>query len=181
MSKTKRKQIGKTHAVELANVDDLKPHPQNYREHPDDQVDHVVESIRANGFYRNVVVAKDNTILAGHGVVKAARKAGITKVPVVRLNVRPDDPNALKVLVGDNEIARLAETNDRQLAEMLEAIKAGPGLKSTGFVGEEVDALLAKLKDAPPGQFPAFDENLPIHHKCPKCGYAWSGKPNPTG
>ena len=29
---------------------------------------------------------------------------------------------------------------------------------------------------APPEDFPEFDENIDTEHKCPKCGYAWSGK-----
>src|SRR5258707_279190 len=101
--------------VEIVAVADLKPHPQNYREHPDDELEHIVESIRANGFYRNVVVARDNTLLAGHGVVQAAKKLGKTEIPVLRLDLDPDDPKALKVLVGDNEIARMAMVDDRAL------------------------------------------------------------------
>ena len=54
--------------VEQFSPDQLKPHPRNYRDHPQDQIDHLIQSIRENGFYRNVVVANDNTILAGHGV-----------------------------------------------------------------------------------------------------------------
>lgn len=29
---------------------------------------------------------------------------------------------------------------------------------------------------APPDDFPEFDESIETEHKCPKCGYAWSGK-----
>jgi len=26
------------------------------------------------------------------------------------------------------------------------------------------------------GEFPAYDENIPTEHSCPKCGFKWSGK-----
>jgi hypothetical protein len=59
----------KPKTTELIAIKELKPHPRNYRSHPEDQLVHLVNSIKQHGFYRNVVVAKDNTILAGHGVV----------------------------------------------------------------------------------------------------------------
>ena len=57
--------------IETIDIEKLIPHPDNYKEHPDQQLDHIIRSIEDHGFYRNVVIAKDNTILAGHGVVLA--------------------------------------------------------------------------------------------------------------
>jgi hypothetical protein len=112
------------HDTELVDVDTLQPHPRNYREHPADQLQHIVESIREHGFYRNVVIAKDGTILAGHGVVKASKEIGLKRIPVIRLPIAPDDPRAIKVLVGDNEIEHLAEQDDRLLTELLKECNA---------------------------------------------------------
>lgn len=121
--------------TETARITDLKPHARNYREHPDDQLAHIVASIEQHGFYRNVVVARDGTILAGHGVVRAAEKMGRDEVPVVRLDLDPLEPRALKVLAGDNEIANLAEVDDRSLTELLKEINNTDvsGLLGTGF------------------------------------------------
>ena len=93
--------------IEKVLVSGLKPHPKNYRKHPEDQIEHLTESIGEHGFYRNVVISKDGVILAGHGVVEAAKKMGLKEIPVVRLGVKSDDPRAIKVLVGDNEIGHL--------------------------------------------------------------------------
>ena len=122
--------------TELVSLADLKPHPRNYKKHPDDQLQHIIESIKQHGFYRNVVVARDNTILAGHGVVAAYRKMNAgDRVPVIRLNIAPDSPEALKVLAGDNEIGKLAEVDDRLLTEILKDIRESDtvGLLGTGF------------------------------------------------
>jgi hypothetical protein len=117
-----------------ALTSELHAHPRNYRKHPDDQLEHIVESIRAHGFYRNIVVARDGTILAGHGVVEAARKMGVERVPVVKLDVDPEDPRALKVLAGDNEISRLGEIDDRALSQLLKEISTDvDGLLGTGY------------------------------------------------
>jgi hypothetical protein len=111
------------HQTELADLDSLKPHPRNYREHPEGQRAHLVASLQEHGVYRNVVVAEDGTILAGHGVVESAREAGLSQVPVVRLPLAPDDPRAVKVLVADNELARLADSDDRLLADLLKEMR----------------------------------------------------------
>ncbi len=121
---------------EMIAIDTLKPHPQNYRKHGPEQVKHIIASIKQNGIYRNVVVANDLTILAGHGVVKSCQELGLKTIPVMRLNVDPNSPLALKVLTGDNEIARLGEVDDRLLTELLKEIsndKTIDGLLGTGF------------------------------------------------
>lgn len=121
--------------VEEVEFRRLKPHPRNYREHPDDQIEHIITSIREHGFYRNVVIARDDTILAGHGVVKASLRMGVERGPAIRLNLDPDEPRALKVLTGDNEMEHLAEQDDRLLSEILREIKEQDeqGLMGTGF------------------------------------------------
>lgn len=119
--------------VEQVAVAALRPHPKNYRSHPEDQIEHIKASIRQHGFYRNVVVAEDNTILAGHGVVIASKQLGLETVPVVRLPIDSESPAAMKVLVGDNELSHLAEDDDRQLTELLRSIKEQDELVGTGF------------------------------------------------
>jgi ParB-like chromosome segregation protein Spo0J len=113
----------------------LKPHPKNYREHPEAQLAHICESIKQHGLYRNIVTAKDLTILAGHGVTAACKLLGRTEVPVIQLNIEPDSTEALKVLAGDNEISNLADVNDRMLTEILKDVKSKDalGLLGTGF------------------------------------------------
>lgn len=135
---------------ELTDVALLRPHPRNYRSHPDDQLQHIIKSITEHGFYRNIVVAKDNTILAGHGVVQAAVKMGIAQVPVIRLPIDPNEPLALKVLTSDNEISRLGEVNDRLLTDLLKEILTTDDLMGTGFDEQQLSALLmvTRLPDA---------------------------------
>ena len=107
------------HETKLTAVAGLKPHPRNYKEHPESQLVHIMKSIEEHGFYRAVVTANDGTILAGHGVVQAAKKMGLEEVPAISLPVSPEDPRAIKVLVGDNEIGKLGLADDDVLADLL--------------------------------------------------------------
>jgi len=121
--------------TELMLIANLKPHPRNYRVHPPEQLAQIGKSIELLGFYRNIVVAAEGTILAGHGVVEAARLVGRLEVPVIRVPLEPNDPLALKLLTGDNELSNLAEVDDRLLTELLKEVMefSTDGLMGTGF------------------------------------------------
>lgn len=134
---------GTTYAAPIA---DLRPHPRNYQTHPEDQLAQLMKSIEQLGFYRNVVVARDNTILAGHGVVQAATKLGKQTVPVIKLDLDPNEPRALKVLVSDNEISNLAMTDDRALTELLKEILDTDALLGTGYDEQQLAALVFQTR-----------------------------------
>lgn len=139
------KKTAKDFKAEIVPAASLKPHPQNYRVHPDDELEHIAQSIRDHGFYRNIVVAKDDFIIAGHGVLQAAtEKLHLEHVPIVRLAVKHDTALALKVLIGDNEIGHLVEIDDRKLADTLKGIKSldATGLLGTGYNEEMLANLM---------------------------------------
>ncbi len=119
--------------VKQVELSKLKPHPKNYREHPEDQLAHIKKSIEEHGFYRNVVIAKDNTVLAGHGVVQACKELGWEKIPATKLDIDSDSTAALKVLTGDNYLAHFSEDDDRLLTEVLKQINDDDELFGTGF------------------------------------------------
>ena len=121
-------------AYQLKDIETLKPHPKNYKKHPDDQLKHLCKSIEENGLYRNIVIANDDTILAGHGVVLACEKLNIKQVPTLKLNIESDSKQALKVLTADNEVSHLAIGDDRALSEILkELLNDEVGLLGTGY------------------------------------------------
>ena len=122
--------------VEVVALDSLTRHPRNYRIHPEDQLLHIKQSLQDHGQYRNVVVSRDGTILAGHGVWLAAQQLGWPQLSIIRLPLDPEDPRAIKVLTGDNEIAGRAEVDDRLLADLLREVVDLDDLVGTGYTPE---------------------------------------------
>jgi len=138
--------------TELVALASLKDHPRNYKQHPDAQIEHIEEAMRVAGVYKNVVIAREGTILMGHGVVKAARRAGRKKISARRLPLAPSDPRALKLVAIDNEVGNLAERDEDGLAALLREVVATDGLLGTGLDGEQWAALVTPATpDAPPG------------------------------
>ena len=158
----------------------LKPNPENYRAHPQEQIAEIATSLRDLGQFKNVVVRPDGTILAGHGVVQAAIAEG---VPVVwGFIFEGTDAEARRLMVADNELSRGAEDDDRALAELLSSIATDFGdLAGTGWSDAEHEAVLAELaaefgggEVAIPEEFPEYNpEAMEFEHVCPKCGYEW--------
>lgn len=156
--------------TEVVPLDRLRPHPQNYRAHPPDQLAHIEASLKEHGLYRNVVVARDYTVLAGHGVMQAAQLAGMESIEVKRADVDPFEPGALRLLTGDNEIARLVDVDDRQLTEILRSLQVDDpaGLLGTGFDEAQLANLLYVTR--PQSEIEDMDE---ASH--------WAGMPEFTG
>jgi ParB/Sulfiredoxin domain len=134
----------------LVPIGTLRPHPRNYRTHTPAQLAHICQSIRDHGLYRNIVTARDRTILAGHGVIEAARALGLVEVPIIQLDLAADDPRALKVLVGDNQIGQLAVIDDRELTTILREINTSDltDLIGTGFDATQLAALVMTSRPA---------------------------------
>lgn len=160
-------------------IGELRPHPRNFRSHGERQLRELQASLRQYGWARNVVVASDKVILAGHGIVEAARLNGLRTAPCEVLQIPSTDPKAEKFLALENLVSRLADDDDQQLAALLADIQRSEGLDGTGYDDAELDALIASVAEKkPPDEFPAYDENLETAYQCPKCGYSWSGKPH---
>lgn len=67
-------------------IKDLKPYKKNAKKHPKQQIEQIANSIKEFGFTQPVLIDKHNNVVAGHGRVLGAKKAGLTKVPTLCLN-----------------------------------------------------------------------------------------------
>lgn len=70
--------------IEYLPVSSLHPYERNAKQHPDDQVEHIANSIREFGFRQPIVVDAGNVVVIGHGRLMAAEKLGLEAVPCVR-------------------------------------------------------------------------------------------------
>lgn len=69
--------------VERRPIETLVPYARNSRTHSDEQVAQIAASMKEWGWTNPVLVDEAGMIIAGHGRVLAARKLGLTEVPVM--------------------------------------------------------------------------------------------------
>lgn len=80
--------------VEEVPTESLIPYARNAKIHTNEQIDQICESIGEFGFNDPVAVwdgPKGTEIVAGHGRVMAAKKLGMAKVPIIRLDHMTDE------------------------------------------------------------------------------------------
>jgi DNA modification methylase len=132
--------------IEWMSVETLIPYAKNARTHSDEQVAQIAGSIKEFGFNNPVLVDKDNSVIAGHGRLMAARKLGMDKVPVVQLGHMTEAQRKAYVLA-DNRIALNSGWDTGMLTLELQDLKDDIDLSLLGFDPDELDALLNPIEE----------------------------------
>lgn len=140
-----------TLTVESWPIDRLKPYGRNSRTHSPEQVAKIAKSIEQFGFTNPILANEDGTIIAGHGRTLAARRLGMTHVPVIVPKGWTDAQRRAYVIL-DNKLALDAGWDEDLLKlELGELAEIGLDIAaSTGFDEDELDKLFATVKDAKP-------------------------------
>ena len=127
--------------IEMRPIEGVKEYDRNPRNN-DAAVDAVAESIRQFGFRQPIVVDAEGVIICGHTRFKAARKLGLTEVPVhVATDLTPEQIKAYRI--ADNKTADLATWNYDLLPIELAELQGDFDLELLGFSKDD----LAKLLD----------------------------------
>ena len=123
-------------------VEALIPYAKNSRTHDDAQVAQIAASIKEFGWTNPILVDGEKGIIAGHGRLMAARKLGMTQVPVIELKGMTEAQKKAYV-IADNKLAMNAGwDNDFLTLELKDLEAEGFDLALTGFDDKELDALL---------------------------------------
>ena len=67
-------------------IKELKPYKKNAKKHNKEQVEQIANSIKEFGFTQPVIIDKHDCVVAGHGRILGAKKAGLKQVPTVCLD-----------------------------------------------------------------------------------------------
>jgi len=128
--------------ISQRQVTDLIPYAKNSRTHSDAQVAQIAASIKEFGWTNPILVDGSNGIIAGHGRLMAARKLGMTDVPVIELSGMTDTQKKAYI-IADNQLALTSGWETSLLSIELEELKTeGFNLDILGFDQKELDAIL---------------------------------------
>src|SRR5260370_21612332 len=140
--------------IEIWKIDRLVFYAKNPRKN-DAAVDRMCSSIREFGFKIPCLVRSNGEVVDGHLRLKAARKLGITEIPVILCDEwTPAQVKAFRLMV--NRSVTWADWDEELLAQELHEIQEMDfDLSFTGFDTHEIDSLLAlddeeKANAAPP-------------------------------
>lgn len=156
----------------LADVSELIPYVRNARTHSEAQVSQIAASIREFGFLSPILVAEDNTILAGHGRLAAAQKLGLKKVPCVKEN-HLTETQKRAYIIADNKLSLNAGWDNELLAvELSELEGADFNVDLLGFDEAELSSIFDADKDVNEDD---FDVEKELEEPCfSKTGDMWT-------
>lgn len=122
--------------LKYLSVDELIPYENNPRNN-DEAVDYVAKSIEEFGFKVPIVVDKNYIVVAGHTRLKASKKLGLEKVPVIIADDLSDEK--IKAFrVADNKVGELATWEEKLLqAELDELMSQSVDMTEYGFTDED--------------------------------------------
>jgi DNA modification methylase len=130
-------------SVELWPISRLIPRVTNPRTHTPEQIVQVAASIKEFGWTNPILVGADNDVIAGHARLLAARKLGMTEVPIIQLG-HLSKAQRRALVIADNQLALNAGWSDETLRIELQALQeADFDLSLVGFDDEELARLLA--------------------------------------
>ncbi len=132
-------------SVEEVAIDLLRPDPANPRRITEEELDALERSLRQFGFVQPVLARRDDGIvIGGHQRLLAARRLGLSSVPVIWLDLGPEQARLLGLAL--NKIS--GSWDDALLARLLADLQATPDLDLTlsGFGEDEVKELLRSLE-----------------------------------
>ena len=145
--------------VEYVKLEELIPFELNARTHSKEQVGQIVNSIGEFDFVNPILVGVDNMIIAGHGRLMAAKKAGLETVPIIRLP-HLDYNQCMALSLADNKIADNAGWDEEKIVEILGKLEdAHFNIDILGFSNKELE----NYRD----EFETNDEELEFENEVP--------------
>jgi len=136
--------------IERWSLDRLVPFARNPRTHTEEQVAQIAASIVEFGWTNPVLVGADGVLIAGHARVMAARKLGLSEVPVIVLD-HLSEAQRRALVIADNQLALAGTGWDEELLRglLVDLRQDEFNLDVLGFSDEEIAAWLTQDPEAP--------------------------------
>jgi DNA modification methylase len=133
--------------ITFTSIESITPYARNARKIPGPAIEKVAASIQEFGWRQPVVVDREGVIVCGHTRWLAARKLGLTKIPVHTAdNLTPAQVRAYRLM--DNRSHQETDWDFELLgSELLELRDLDMDLGLTGFDTREIDAMLVAAEE----------------------------------
>lgn len=144
-TKSKEKKDLFSGEVRMMETSKIRAYDRNAKKHPERQVEMISRSISQFGFNQPIVVDIANVVIVGHGRLMAAEKLGLEKVPVITVDLSPEDAKAYRI--ADNKLNESAWDHELLISELEGLKEADYDLDLTGYDEDEFLDLIQKFGD----------------------------------
>jgi ParB-like chromosome segregation protein Spo0J len=106
------------------SVAELIPYDRNPKDHPEEQISQIANSIRQWGWTMPILIDEVGTVIAGHGRLYAAQSMGVKEVPCVVATDWSEEQKKAYV-IADNKIAENGKWNMSKYFEEVQVLEGG--------------------------------------------------------
>ena len=121
--------------LEKIKITDLKEYENNAKEHPEEQIQQIIASIKEFGFNDPIAIDERNVIIEGHGQLYALQRLGIKVVDCIRLSHLSEEQKRAYILA-HNKLTMNTGFDIEKLNLELESIM-NLDMSLFGFIQEE--------------------------------------------
>ena len=131
--------------IKNRELSELKPYENNTKNHPPEQINQIINSIKEFGFIDPVLINEKGVIIAGHGRYEASNKLKKDTIPTITIyDLSPEQEKALRI--AHNKIGLNSGLDSVKLKqEVEELLSKGFDLNITGFSDDEFSSILGGL------------------------------------
>lgn len=153
--------------IKLVPIDQIKESHKNRNSHSAEQIDRLAKIIQYQGFRNPLIVSNQSGLLvAGHGRLMAARKLGLTELPVMYQDFKDSDAE-YAAMVSDNSIASWAELDLAGINSDIGDLGPDFDIELLGVEGFTLDPH-GDFKEPDPKKDPTQKDAM--LKSCPNCG-----------
>ena len=156
--------------IDYLNINKIKPYKRNAKKHPQEQIEQIINSIKAFGMNDPIGVwGADNVIVEGHGRYLALREMGESgEVPVIHLDNLTDEQRKAYALA-HNQLTMNTGFDDDILSLEMDDLSDFFDMSDFGFdFGEEQET----ASEAQEVEEDDFDPDAEVEARC-KRGQVW--------
>lgn len=164
--------------IKQMDVESLIPYAANSRTHSDAQIAQIAASIKEFGWTNPILIDGDDTIIAGHGRLLAARKLGMDKVPTIVID-HLSKAQQRALVIADNQLALNAGWDIGLLKAELEDLNIeGFNLELLGFDERELGNFFLDPNFEPgtEDEQGKLDQLEPKFIICPNCQHEFDSR-----
>ena len=123
--------------IVIKNVTDIKPDPENPKDHSDEQIEKLCQSMET-AWTNPIIVDENNMVIAGHGRLMAAQKLKLDRVPCIVLTGLTE-AEKIQLQIFDNKSGEMSIWNIDKLCIKIDQLRdRNADLDLTGFTEREI-------------------------------------------
>lgn len=102
-------------------TEDINPYADNPRYHSEEQLTYLTSSIQEFGFTNPILIDENNTVIAGHGRLMAAKSMNLEELPTIKLSGLTEAQRKAYV-IADNQMGQTSTWIDEMLKNNLQEL-----------------------------------------------------------